>query len=174
MRHEECILESSEERKALERIGEALLEEIARLSAGRRHFPPANVHGLTTNCFEVLLSRIAVAFENLESVPTIPASSRHFLATCRTAIADYQRDSVQASTYLNSLAEGWRCPQCQSIVAAAAIARDFRTGKIDLQCKSCGTESPLAPAGETAFHQWFGHLPSETWNPAGNGFLWRR
>jgi hypothetical protein len=149
---------AGDEAQALERVTQAALTQLDLLISGRQSHPPADEANLARSCLDLLLRALASELGS---------------AALRARLDEYQRASISAAQHLVSLSKEWRCPKCSSDVASAASVREVRGDKtrVELKCAACGTRSPSAAAGQRVFHQLFGHLLNDGWNPAANGFV---
>jgi hypothetical protein len=156
---------AADEGQALERVAQAALTQLDLLLSGRQSHPPADEANLARSCLDLLLRALASELGPLEK-------EKRVYAALRARLDEYQRASIRAPQHLVTLSKDWRCAKCSSNVAAAASVRAVRGDKtrLELICLACGTRSAASATGERAFHELFGHLLNDGWNPAANGF----
>lgn len=164
---------ADERERALERLAKATLTLVDMRLASRVAYPPVDDTELIRSCLDLMLEAWATESKSLERAPGLPEASKKLFGAVRARLEQLKLATVDANVHLIELSQGWRCPKCQSDVAAAAAASVGPGGKpkVELVCRACKTRSALAPAGQEAFQRLFGHLVAPTWNPAANGFV---
>jgi hypothetical protein len=120
----------------------------------------------------VLRASRAAAERAMSSESTEVTSAANALLA---AYADWDKQSVDAREHLGDLAAGWSCARCGArSPASAELSPPPNTGLPRLECRACGSDTPVTEDGARAYQRLFGHLArSSAWNPAANGFVVR-
>jgi hypothetical protein len=139
-------------------------------AAGRRD---VSVEGLSRTALELLLTGLGAQARGLSSHPDLPADARARYQRFAEVVGAAAQSTVRVESHLLELSAGWRCPGCGSEVASAAAIVQEAGGapRVQLRCGDCQQRSWAPEAGQQLFHQKFGHLVREGWDPTLHGFV---
>ncbi len=119
---------------------------------------------------ELSMTAAEQAARKLLEDPELPEGLRSSAQSLIDAQARYREVGLTVAEHMGALKSGWRCERCEASVPARAKLT-HPPARPSLECRACGTDTPLTPEGQRAFERIFGALIQRGWNPQVAGFV---
>lgn len=119
---------------------------------------------------ELSMTAAEQAASKLLQEPELPEGLRSSAQALISAQARYREVGLTVAEHMGALKSGWSCSRCKASVPARAKLT-LPPVHPTLECRACGTDTPLTSEGLRAFEEIFGALIQRGWNPQVAGFV---